>query len=100
MPALLEALGVDADLPEIDRCARFCSALTEDGGQQSVDSEGWRLVYDWDGTLELFERAADPDESNDLYERDHPEAVRLWGLLEARVEALDAYHPTASPRSP
>lgn len=57
--------------------------------QQSVDLGDKRLIFQWDGTLELYDLATDPDEQVNIFDTD-PEAERMWQLLRPRVEALDS----------
>ncbi len=100
-PTLLAALGIER--PEgltglalgIDPPGgRPCFALRRgDLNQQSVDADGLRLSYRWDGGLSLYDIAADPLETTDRFDPTDPRVRALWSLLEPRVQALDALVP-------
>lgn len=57
------------------------------GRFRGVTSEGWKLIWTpfaaEDEAWELYDLAADPGESRDLYRPDHPQALRLRPLLDA-----------------
>ena len=79
---------------------RYTHAIDEETGTQSVDFAGLRLIYHWDGRLELYDRTKDLTEEHDLYEPGSDTVRHLWKLLAPTVEALDALHPNASPIQP
>ena len=57
---------------------------------QSIQDGSWKLIYLWNGTVELYDLHADPDETDNLYTSDHPAARTLWEALRPRVEAATA----------
>ncbi|MCB9697082.1 MAG: sulfatase-like hydrolase/transferase [Alphaproteobacteria bacterium] len=69
--------------------ARFTLVNGRAGVQQAVLQGPDKLLYDWStGRLELYDRAADPRELNDLAAR-RPDRVRaLYDLLTPRVDRL------------
>ncbi len=105
-PAALDWLGLDPALlsgvPLADQPVdRPLFAVRRGDGQvhtlQSVDQGGWRLIYDWEGELGLYDLAADPGEQDNRYAADDPTARALWDLLLPRVEALAAMRSDDSP---
>lgn len=60
------------------------------GRFRAVTSDGWKLIWTpfapEDEAWELYDLAADPSETRNLYAPDHPEAARLRPLLEAWLE--------------
>jgi len=66
---------------------------------QSVEQDGKRLIYSWDGTLSLYDLAEDPGGAADNYTTlDHDaDVARLWKLLKFRVEKLDELAEDAEP---
>jgi arylsulfatase A-like enzyme len=107
VPTILDALQIDipqevtgAVLGTEPFCARFAHEIDEETGSQSVDHAGLRMVYDWDGTLRLYDRAADPAEQDDIFERGSEDALLLWSFLSPKVDALDALHPNDRPKQP
>jgi len=108
VPTIFEALALQPP-PEVsgavvgtepEVCARFAHAIDEETGTQSVDYGDLRMVYHWNGDLELYDRAADPAEANDLYERGSEAVQLLWSFLSPKVDELDALHPNDKPRQP
>lgn len=108
VPTLLDALGLPAPVPMTGvvvgwRAAdapRFAEVLKGQYTLQSVDSAGWRLTYGWDGSMRLWHHAEDPAGTRDLYTPDHPEAKRLWALLEPQVARLAALETRVKPVPP
>ena len=74
-----------------DNRPRFSSALL-DISQSSVDLDGLRLIYRWDGTLELYDLAEDPGEQVDLAAERTEDVSALWSLLEPMVVKADSLH--------
>ncbi len=59
-----------------------------------------KLIYRWDGTLELYNRAVDPDEETDIA-GDHSKLVAaFWSQLSVEVDKMAAINPNPSPRDP
>lgn len=108
-PTALTALGLP--VPEVfdgevvgtadPHRARFSLVSGRAGVQQAVVKDGQKLLYDWSsGRLELYDRGADPRESNDLAAR-HPDRVReLYDVLKPRTEALTPLVSTAPSAPP
>ena len=66
---------------------RYGYSISRSVPMQSIQTTGWKLIYLWDGTVELYNLHADPDEADDLYNPEHPMAQHLWQALRPRVEA-------------
>ncbi len=99
VPTVLDAFGYaaegDPELPGYvlgtapSSRPRFAASVARLGPLVSVLQDGKKLVYDLDdGELELFDRNRDRVEARDLYDPEHPDAARLWRLLETRVDLL------------
>ncbi len=107
-PTVLDALGLDiprevrgqvlGSQPEV--CARFAHSVDEESGTQSVDRDGLRMIYDWDGSVWLYDRALDPAERRDILGERPEDALLLWSFLAPEVEALEALHPSARAKAP
>ena len=52
-----------------------------------------RLVYRWDGTLELYDRGTDPGEEHDLAGEKPRLMEKLWSELSPEVDKLQAVYP-------
>jgi len=106
VPTVLDALGVAIDpndpplageilgLAPPDR-ARFATSDARMGLGQMVTAEGWKLAFNFDGTLRLYDRNTDPLELVDLYlfTPDDPHVAELWDLLLPRVQLLHDLRP-------
>jgi arylsulfatase A-like enzyme len=66
----------------------------------SVDLDGWRLIYTWEGEFGLYDLERDPGEVENLYEEEPGRAAELWAVLAPRVEALAAETEEAQPNLP
>ncbi len=73
-------------LNEFDRNARLQESRPQDLLLYSMMDQRWKLIFRprAPDTSELFDLASDPDEANNLYAPDHPEALRLLRELRAR----------------
>ena len=72
---------------------RFGYAIARGTPSQSIRQNEWKLIFTWDGTVELYNLDEDPDEVTNVYTADHPVARSLWALLKPRVEATAALAP-------
>lgn len=86
-----------ADLDE-DR-ATFGARVYAEGAIQSVRQGGWEMIFQWDGTLELFD-AADVGQERDVLAEEPAAARALWGVLEPQVQRLDGLLPDQGPEEP
>jgi len=92
--------GVGAVVGAASPSRPLFAAKREDGeSMQSVDRDGKRLIFTWDGQRKLYDLTQDPDERQDIYDSD-PDGEALWALLQPRVEALDAMIEDYSPVIP
>ena len=48
---------------------------------QSVRQSGVKLIYNWSGTVEMYDLEADPTESTNLFDPTDPLALALWSQL-------------------
>ena len=94
-PTLLSLLEIDIP-PELTGMPvgeapanryRYGYSISRTVPVQSIQSVWWKLIYQWNGTVELYNLFEDPAEENDLYTPDHPMAGELWEALRPRVEA-------------
>jgi arylsulfatase A-like enzyme len=71
---------------------RYAAVLSAEAGatRQSVELEGQRLIYSWDGQLERYDLRADPAEHADLYQPGDATTQALWALLQPRIGLLGA----------
>ncbi len=71
------------------------------GPVQAVALDGFKLLYRWTtGEKELYDLAADPMETVDLYTPDHPAVAPLWDRLLPEVEAMAELVPEYTPVDP
>lgn len=100
VPTVLDALALPRPTKvtgrivgtRVDTCARYADVLDDDGGSQSVDHDNLRLIYHWDGGIELYDRTSDPTESVDLHTPGNQDSAALWSLLGDRVTTLAELH--------
>jgi len=59
----------------------------------SVEADGLRLIYKWDGSARVYDPVADPEERTNLYEPDDPTFQDLWGHMDPLIEAAEALIP-------
>lgn len=74
------ATGVVLGLAPEDR-ARLAFTVARNGALQSVARREWKLTWSWEGAAQLYDRAADPGETDDRFAADHPMVDELWPLL-------------------
>ncbi len=109
VPAALEVLGVaepDGVLgvapgrrsERAPRHAFFGPPGIPTGPLNTVDSEGWRLYYDWHGTTRLYDLTADPLELDDLHGQ--VDAPRLERHLASELQRIQSYLDWATPVDP
>jgi arylsulfatase A-like enzyme len=121
VPTILSVLGFDGDIAKEkmtglvagtgspDR-AIFTEDFSGQNTKMSVDKDNRRLIYNWEGRLQLFDLATDPGETHDklaAMARTNPDdpafpedGRALWKLLEPRVTKLDALYQGISPVLP
>jgi arylsulfatase len=106
VPTVLDALGVPVDpkapalmgtiagLAPADR-ARFASTDSRLGTSTSVTVDGWKLSFNFNGNVRLYDRNTDPLELVELYATNpkDPHVETLWAELLPRVNALHALLP-------
>ena len=89
MPIPAEVAGRALGKASAER-TRFQFSVARQGVLQSVILGPHKLHYDWsEGTLELYDRVADPDETADLSTALADVVEELWVQLRPEVEALD-----------
>jgi len=101
LPTVLDLLGIDAVPAEVDGAVLgsfqsdrpvFASVANDVEVGQSVEIEGDRLIYWWDGRAAFYELGGDAGEQIDLYptldEADDPRLDYLWAVLEPHTEAM------------
>ncbi len=73
-----------------DHRVRISSSKTNrDVPLQSVDQDGWRMLYKWTGERRLYDVPNDPAEVRDLYGAQRSRVKCLWELLAPAVAAVD-----------
>ncbi|MEZ4239431.1 MAG: sulfatase-like hydrolase/transferase [Myxococcota bacterium] len=67
---------------------RFANTIARFGPISSVIQDHWKMIFRWDGTVQLYDLAADPQEQTDLYDPAAPtdRAKTLWAELRPRIE--------------
>ncbi len=91
-----EFTGLPAGTAEDDR-ALFGITYQGDITEQSVIQDGDKLIYHWQGFMQLYDLVADPNEIQDISESDPDRTAALWALLEPEVERLhDEFYPTGA----
>lgn len=96
VPTVLSMLGHEGETDTTgypigtapDDRSRFSSALARKGGVNMVTKEGWKLTYRWTGSVTLYDRNTDPDETTDLYDPLHPKVLELWPELREQAEIM------------
>lgn len=59
-----------------------------DHGQRAVYQGKWKFIATVNGSKELYDWVADPSESHNIYNEDHPEARRLSESLDPWLDAV------------
>jgi len=105
-PTVLSVVG--EDIPGVvtgyplgeapDDRLRFSSALARKGGVNMVTRNGMKLQYRWNGSVDYYDRVADPKEQVDLYDPTDPEMLELWDELVLQAEAMGELIVTPEPR--
>lgn len=75
---------------------RFANSIARLGPISSVVKSGWKLVFRWEGTVQLYDLTSDPGEQTDLYDPAAPsaEALDLWADLRPQVELQRSVVPS------
>ncbi|MEQ1568159.1 MAG: sulfatase-like hydrolase/transferase [Myxococcota bacterium] len=94
VPVPPEMTGVVLGQAPDDR-PTFAHAIARTGALSSVQANGWKLVYNWLGTVRLYDRTVDPLETTDLYDPEAPsaEAQALWAALRPQLDVQAAASP-------
>jgi len=88
VPIPAEAVGLSFGTAPPDRPI-FGSTVARRGAVQSVTKKGYKLQYHWkNATMRLWDRNADPDEADNLYDAESPIVTDLWADLRPQVERL------------
>ena len=77
---------------------RFGYSVQKGWTLQSVDVGERRMIYEWDGPVQLYDTVDDPEEHHPL-PLDSEEAGELWATLSPQIEMLTAMFD-ANPRLP
>jgi hypothetical protein len=72
---------------------RFAWSVARGQPKMLAQSGSYKLHFEWNGRLMLFDRSVDPGEQIDLYAPDHPQVQALWPSLVPRIEAAQALLP-------
>jgi arylsulfatase A-like enzyme len=59
-----------------------------------------KLIYRWDGTLQIFDRTGDPNETLDRSAQDPERVAELWASLSLAVAEISAINPQPAPVDP
>jgi arylsulfatase A-like enzyme len=78
--------------------ARFAETLARLGGLNSIQLDGLKLQYYWNGTLQFYDRNADPTETTNLYDPQDPRVLDLWSQLRPMAEAMAGLVVGGSPQ--
>ncbi len=104
-PTTLAGLGVEAGWEVDGRVLRdttpegpvYSNVLQGPHTFQSVDYDGQRLIFGWEGSVELYDLEEDPAELFSDYDPDLESTRMIWGMLAPNVEAMDDYYEGFSP---
>jgi arylsulfatase A-like enzyme len=88
VPIPPEMTGIPLGQGEEDR-ATFALTSARLNTIQSVRQNGVKLIYNWTGTVEMYDLAADPLELTNVFDPTDPVAQQLWGLLLPHIELAD-----------
>jgi arylsulfatase A-like enzyme len=99
VPTHVTGLAVGVAVDDRPRFATVYSTIG-DATRQSVEVDGWRLIYSWDGQMELFDLTADPTEHDDQWSPTHPKALAMWTVLQPRVAMLASLPGAPTPVPP
>jgi arylsulfatase A-like enzyme len=109
VPTILEALGLSIPeavsgtvlgMAEADRVR--ISATTDGQGLPifTVDRDGVRLYYSWNGARSLHRLDEDPAENDDLYAERPDDVACLWASLEPALARIDRARVPGEPVDP
>ena len=69
----------------------FTEALARTGGVQAIVKDGVKLHYNWfDGSLRMWDRTVDPEETTDIFTPADPLAQELWAELKPQVFLMES----------
>jgi arylsulfatase A-like enzyme len=107
LPTVMEAVGHPAEPGDLTLNGyvlgtapptrpRFGMSVARLGVLQSVTLDGWKLTFNFAGTLRLFDRNTDREELVDLYEPDpdNEHVLPLWNLLVPRIHRMHELNPS------
>jgi arylsulfatase A-like enzyme len=96
VPTVLHALGytvpksftgMPAGSAPADRPI-FAETIARNGTLLSVIQGDDELIYGFNGKKELYDLAADPTETKNIYDAKSPTVIALWKLLQPKVDAM------------
>ncbi len=100
-PTVFDLLGLDAMPPEStgrvigrEDAPRFRHAFrysTSNPVQMAIEADGLRMYYDWTGDKALFDLAADPLETEDLYDAEDPAVLDFWTELDGEISRVQEF---------
>jgi arylsulfatase A-like enzyme len=102
VPTVLDALGYSTNDPTLSGHVlgaappgrpRFGMSVARGGVLQSVTVDDRKLVFDWDGRVTAWDRAADRSETVDVFDAQAPADLERWNLLLPHVLALRELQP-------
>ncbi len=95
LPVPEHMTGVPLGTADTTDRPRFTWSIARLGTGQSVQQNGFKLTYNWNGTVKLYDRNIDPLETTDLFDRLDPgePALSLWETLRPVAEEASAIAP-------
>ena len=85
MPA--EVTGLPVGTAPADRF-RFSEAMARKGGVNMVTRNGYKLQFQWSGTVDFYDRNVDPGEQVNLYDPTDPNLLEMWAALKPQAEQM------------
>ncbi len=92
LPVSEDYMGMTVGLAPADR-RRMAVHVQEVEAQLSLEKSDWKLIYSWNGDVQLFDRSSDPSEENDRVAQEPERAQELYTLLRPRVLELAELRP-------
>jgi len=84
IPMPIEVTGYPIGTAPPDRPI-FADALARKGGVQMIVKDGFKLHYNWTGTVEFYDLENDPLEKIDLYDPAEPKVIEMWTQLRPMI---------------